>query len=61
MLHALLSCRFCFYYMAFGISNKVSSQGTQMGKEEILLEESVQITFLTFLLLLKNGLMLMQE
>lgn len=32
-----------------------------MGKEEILLEESIQITFLTFLLLLKNGLMLMQE
>lgn len=45
--------------MAFGISNKVSNQGIQMGKEEILLEESVQIAFLTFLLLLKNGLMLM--
>lgn len=42
--------------MAFGVSNKVSNQGTQMGKEEILLEEQVQIAFLTFLLLLKMAL-----
>lgn len=56
MLYPLLSCRFCFYYMAFGVSNKVSNQGTQMGKEEILLEEQVQIAFLTFLLLLKMAL-----
>lgn len=47
--------------MAFGTSNKVGTQEMQIGKEEVLLTESLQLALKFLLLLLKNGFVLPQE